>query len=175
MTLAMTSLPLARVFQPLFTFALVSTSPWLAEIWQLSRQGVTGELEVEFKFQRRSCKVASSLSFSRPAARAPRRACSQATSYMAALIKIHFAFDRFLRLQKVAKIKFIPIQAGGGLITGCTFFFLLTARWAYNCGAYKLKSTVDPPEKRDPAAGYRPGNLTNCFLHPFNSSQLIWK
>ena len=173
MTLAMTSLPLARVFQPLFTFALVSTSRWLAEIWQLSRQGVTGELEVEFKFQRRSCKVASSPSFSRPAARAPRRACSQATSYMAVLIKIHFAFDRFLRLQKVAKIKFTPIQAGGGLIKGC--IFLLTARWAYNCEAYKLKTTVDPPEKRDPAAGYRPDNLTNCFLHPFNSSQLIWK
>ena len=120
-----------------------------------------------------SCKVASSLSFSRPAARAPRRACSQATSYTAVLIKIHFAFDRFLRLQNVAKIKFISIQATGGLIKGC--IFLLTAGWAYNCGAYKLKSTVDPPEKRDPAAGYRPGNLTNCFLHPFNSSQLIWK
>ena len=120
-----------------------------------------------------SCKVASSLSFSRPAARAPRKACSQATSYTAVLIKIHFAFDRFLRLQNVAKIKFISIQATGGLIKGC--IFLLTAGWAYNCGAYKLKSTVDPPEKRDPAAGYRPGNLTNCFLHPFNSSQLIWK
>ena len=120
-----------------------------------------------------SCKVASSLSFSRPAARAPRRACSQDISYTAVLIKIHFAFDRFLRLQNVAKIKLISIQATGGLIKGC--IFLLTAGWAYNCGAYKLKSTVDPPEKRDPAAGYRPGNLTNCFLHPFNSSQLIWK
>ena len=92
---------------------------------------------------------------------------------MAVLIKIHFAFDRFPRLQNVAKIKFISIQDRGGLIKGCIFLF--TARWAYNCGAYNLKSTVDPPEKRDPAAGYRPGNLTNCFLHPFNSSQLIWK
>ena len=117
-----------------------------------------------------SCKVASSPSFSRPAARAPRRACLQATSYLAVLIKIHFVFDRFLTLQNVAKIKF---QARGGLKKGC--IFLLTARWAYNCGAYKLKSTVDPPEKWDPAAGYRPGNLTSCFLHPVNSSQLIWK
>ena len=57
MTLVMTSLPLARVFQCLFTFALVSASRWLAEIWQLSRRGATGELEVEFKFQRRSCKL----------------------------------------------------------------------------------------------------------------------
>ena len=32
MTLVMTSLPLALVFQCLFTFALVSTSPGLAEI-----------------------------------------------------------------------------------------------------------------------------------------------
>ena len=116
---------------------------------------------MEFKFRRRTCKVASSPSFSRPATRAHRRACSQATSYMAVLMKIHFAFDRFLRLQNVAKIKFISIQARGGLIKGC--IFLLTAGWAYNCGAYKLKSTVDPPEKRDPAAGYRPGNLTTLF------------
>ena len=57
MTLEMTSLPLARVFQCLFTFALVSASNWLAEIWQLSRRGATGELEVEFKFQRRSSKL----------------------------------------------------------------------------------------------------------------------
>ena len=53
----MTSWPSARVFQCLFTFALVSASRWLAEIWQLSRRGATGELEVEFKFQRRSCKL----------------------------------------------------------------------------------------------------------------------
>ena len=75
MTLVMTSLPLARVFQCLFTFALVSASRWLAEIWQLSRRGATGELEAEFKFRE---VVASSPSFSRPAARAPRRACSHA-------------------------------------------------------------------------------------------------
>ena len=41
----------------LFTFAFVSTSRWLAEIWQLSRRGATGKLEAEFKFQRRSCKL----------------------------------------------------------------------------------------------------------------------
>ena len=35
----------------------VSSSRWLAEIWQLSRRGATGELEVELKFQRRSCKL----------------------------------------------------------------------------------------------------------------------
>ena len=56
MTLVMTLLPLTRVFQCLSPFALVSVSPWLVEIWQLSRRGATGELEVEFKFQRISCK-----------------------------------------------------------------------------------------------------------------------
>ena len=56
MTLVMTSLPLASGFQCLFTFALIFTSHWLAEIWQLSRRGATGELEVEFKFQRHSWK-----------------------------------------------------------------------------------------------------------------------
>ena len=56
MTLVMMSLPLAHVFPCLLTFALISTSRCLAEIWQLSCQGATGELEVEFIFQRRSCK-----------------------------------------------------------------------------------------------------------------------
>ena len=32
-------------------------SRWLEEIWQLSRRGAPGVLEVEFKFQRRSCKL----------------------------------------------------------------------------------------------------------------------
>ena len=58
MTLVLKSLPLSRAFQWLFTLALVSASRW-----QLSRRGVTGELEVEFKFQRRSYK----LSFLSPA------------------------------------------------------------------------------------------------------------
>ena len=53
----MTSLPLARVFQCLFTFVLVSTSRWLAEIWHSSWRNATGELEVEFKFQGHSCKL----------------------------------------------------------------------------------------------------------------------
>ena len=29
----------------------------MTEIWQLSGRGTTGELEAEFKFQRRSCKL----------------------------------------------------------------------------------------------------------------------
>ena len=57
MTLVMTSVTFARVFQCLFTFALVSASRWLADIWKLSRRGATEELEAEFKFQRRSCKL----------------------------------------------------------------------------------------------------------------------
>ena len=57
MTLVVTSLTLARGFQCPFTFALVSASRWLAEIWQLCRREATGELEVEFKFQRHSCKL----------------------------------------------------------------------------------------------------------------------
>ena len=46
-------------------------------IWQLSRREATGELERE----QREYVVTSSPSFSRPAARAPRRACSQARGY----------------------------------------------------------------------------------------------
>ena len=51
------SFPLACVFQCLFTFALISASPWLVEMWQLSWWGATGELEMEFKFQRCICKL----------------------------------------------------------------------------------------------------------------------
>ena len=65
----------ARVFQCLFTFALVSSSRWLAEIWQLSRRGATRN----WRWNSNSRDVvASSPSFSRSAARAPHRACSQA-------------------------------------------------------------------------------------------------
>ena len=39
-----------HVFSMFVGVALVSASRWLTEIWQLSRQGATGELEVEFKF-----------------------------------------------------------------------------------------------------------------------------
>ena len=66
-----TLLPFACVFQCLFTFALISASPWLAEIWQLSWWGAKGELELEFKFQRCVCKL--SFLF------LPLRACSRAT------------------------------------------------------------------------------------------------
>ena len=51
------AITLGTCFQCLFTIALVSASSWLTEIWQLSRRGATGELEVEFKFQRRSCQL----------------------------------------------------------------------------------------------------------------------
>ena len=40
-----------------FTITLVSTLGWLVEIWQPSQKGATGELEVEFKFQRCTCKL----------------------------------------------------------------------------------------------------------------------
>ena len=48
---------LGTCFWILFTFALVSASRLLAEIWQLNLRGATGKLEVEFKFQRRSCEL----------------------------------------------------------------------------------------------------------------------
>ena len=57
LTLVMTLLPLARGFQCLFTLVLVFVSRRLAQIWQLIQLGTTRELEVEFKFQRGSCKL----------------------------------------------------------------------------------------------------------------------
>ena len=71
----MTSIPLARVFQCLFTFALLSALRWLSEIWQLSRRGATGNWR---RNSYSSDVVASSPSFSRPTTRAPRRAFSPA-------------------------------------------------------------------------------------------------
>ena len=44
----------------LHAFVLISALRWLVEIWQLSKWGDIGELEVEFKFQRRSCKLSFS-------------------------------------------------------------------------------------------------------------------
>ena len=41
-------------------------------------RGATGELDVEFKFQRHTCSLQALLPFPLPAARAPGRACSQA-------------------------------------------------------------------------------------------------
>ena len=49
-------------FPTFVSLALVSSSGWLAEIWQLSRRGATGELEVEFNLQRRDV-VATVVSF----------------------------------------------------------------------------------------------------------------
>lgn len=70
-----TSLPLACVLQCLFIFMVASTSCWSAEIWHLSRRGGTGE----WMWNSNSRDVvASCLPFSRPAARATQRACSQA-------------------------------------------------------------------------------------------------
>ena len=66
MTLVMTSFPW-HVF-----VSVCLASHWLAEIWQLVRKGATGELEVEFKLQRRRCKLTPS--FSHPSATAPWRA-----------------------------------------------------------------------------------------------------
>ena len=74
----MMSLPLVHAFICFTIFVYIRTCLHLAEIWQLSQWRATGELEVEFKFQRHSCK----LSFLFPpctAARAPWRACSQAS------------------------------------------------------------------------------------------------
>ena len=59
--------------RPRFRFTLISGNLTA----QLTQRTV--ELEVEFKFQRRSCKVLSSASFSRLTIREPQRACLQAT------------------------------------------------------------------------------------------------
>ena len=86
MTLVMTSLPVARVFQCLFTFALVSASRWLAE----NRSSVYGGSQGNWRWNSNSIDVIlSSPSFSLPAARAPRRACSQASFW------INLIFCRF--------------------------------------------------------------------------------
>ena len=51
MTLVMTSLPLARVFRALFHFVLIGGN------LTAQSKGSHRELEAEFKFQRRSCKL----------------------------------------------------------------------------------------------------------------------
>ena len=58
-------------FNVFFTFAFVSALRWLAKIWQLSWRGVTGELEAEFKFQRR-CKLQAFLPFPTPPLERPK-------------------------------------------------------------------------------------------------------
>ena len=75
MTLVMTSSPLARAFQSLFH----SRSFPLRADWRKSGSSVDGEPQMNLRWNSNSRDVvACSPSFSRPAARAPRRACSQA-------------------------------------------------------------------------------------------------
>ena len=75
MILVMTSLPLARVSQSLFTFALVL----LRADWRRSDSSVDGEPQGYWRWNSNSRDVvASSPSFFRPSARSPRKACSQA-------------------------------------------------------------------------------------------------
>ena len=82
MTLVMTSLPLARVFQCFFfffTLAIVSASRWLARKLDSS---VDGEPQGHWRWNSNSRdEFASSPSFSRPVARAPRRAYSQGSTW----------------------------------------------------------------------------------------------
>ena len=60
------------------------------------------------------------------------------------LIKMHFKFTRFFKLQNVNKSSSFQfkLEGGGGLnpgelITGCIFLF--TGRWAYNWGGGACK------------------------------------
>ena len=77
MTFVMKHYPWHVFFSVCFRYALIGGN---LTAQSTGSRGTTRELEVEltveFKFQRRSCKLSS---FSCPAARAPRRACSQAT------------------------------------------------------------------------------------------------
>ena len=77
MTFVMKHYPWHVFFSVCFRYALIGGD---LTAQSTGSRGTTRELEVEltveFKFQRRSCKLSS---FSCPAARAPRRACSQAT------------------------------------------------------------------------------------------------
>ena len=75
MTSVMMSLPLACVFQCLFTFVLVSTSGWLVKIWE----PVDWEPQGDWRWKLNSRDVvASSTFFSHLAIRVTWRACSQA-------------------------------------------------------------------------------------------------
>ena len=77
MTLIMASLPLAHVF---FNVCLHSCSFPLRIDWRKSESSVDGEPQGNWKWNSDPRDVAaSSPSFSRLAARAPQRACSQAT------------------------------------------------------------------------------------------------
>ena len=87
---------LGMCFQCLFTFAFVSALRRLVKIWQLSRQGAIGELDVEFKFQRLSCKL-SFLSLPLTSARAPQRCpvCPVKSELARANWSFHPALSRF--------------------------------------------------------------------------------
>ena len=117
MTLVMTSIPLARVFRCLFTFALDSASRWLAETWRLNRRGATGDLEAEFKFQRRSCK----LSFLSP----PRRQ-SAAGSVLAGYEKISVGHS-WTTLWNLTLTQFLNITAESELLLSMTIPGLSTS------------------------------------------------
>ena len=63
------------------------------------------------------------------------------------LIKMHFKFTRFFKLQNVSKSSSVQfkLEGGGGLnpgelITGCIFLF--TGRWAYNWGVARKRRGV---------------------------------
>ena len=73
----------------LHAFMLISALRWLAEIWQLSKWAATGELEVQFKFQRRSCKL--SFLFL-PLIQSTPGACIQATEVFAKVNSVQFPF-----------------------------------------------------------------------------------
>ena len=73
----------------LLAFLLISAWRWLAEIWQLSKWGATGELEVEFKFQRRGCKL--SFLFP-PLIQSTLGACIQATEIFIKVNSVQFPF-----------------------------------------------------------------------------------
>ena len=76
-TLVMTSLPLAHVFQ--FFFLHSRLFPLHAD-WQKSDSSIEGEPQGNWRWNANSRDVVvSSPSFSHPAARAPQRACSQAS------------------------------------------------------------------------------------------------
>ena len=102
MTLVVTSSTLARAFQCPFTFALVSASRWLAEIWQLCRRGATGEFPQGNWRWNSDCRdiVASSPSFCRSTDRAPCTACSQGMTHIKPA-KFHCSsVNNFIQLKK---------------------------------------------------------------------------
>ena len=131
MTLVMMSIPLAHVSQCLFTFVLISASRWLSELWLLSRRGATGELEVEFKFQRRSCKL--SFVFP-PCHQRTRRACTQAISHLL----VSFLLCHYSVVPTPSLSSFLSCSSYSTLyslseshLPCCSFFFLTPLSLSY--------------------------------------------